>query len=495
MLKAVVVALLGLAIVASPSLAADTTSLSLVKAAREGNDQAARALLDRGATGDAVSPDGTSALMWAVSRNNFALAQLLMAAGADVRAVNDYGATALYVAASNADAAMAAKLLEAGADANVPLISGETPLMEAARRGKLDVVRLLLMHSADPDAKESNGGQTALMWAISERHAAITEELVRNGTNIHTRSKAGFTALMFAAQQGDAVSARILLEAGANPNDVMPKSGLTPLIIASAMAHADCFATMDRCALPAIIANRAGHTEVAKILLDKGADPDAVDATGFTALHHAARDKQAVVIVNALLAHGAHPNIRLHQEKPMALASGVLLEGATPLAIAAEINNLDAVKALVAGGADPLIGTAQRTTPLMLAAGGGTDLARPRSAEERATAVETVKFLVEHGADVNGAGQFGWSALHVAAYQGLNDVIAYLASKGAKLDAMDAFGQTPLSISYAIITKDIRDAYYQSPRVFRRDTANLLLSLGATPLEKSGVVAAVLRKE
>jgi hypothetical protein len=96
---------------------------------------------------------------------------------------------------------------------------------------------------------------------------------------------------------------------------------------------------------------------------------------------------------------------------------------------------------------------------------------------------------------VNGAGQFGWSALHVAAYQGLNDVIAYLASKGAKLDAMDAFGQTPLSISYAIITKDIRDAYYQSPRVFRRDTANLLLSLGATPLEKSGVVAAVLRKE
>jgi hypothetical protein len=85
--------------------------------------------------------------------------------------------------------------------------------------------------------------------------------------------------------------------------------------------------------------------------------------------------------------------------------------------------------------------------------------------------------------------------LLAAAYQGLNDVIAYLGSKGAKLDTKDGFGQTPLSISYGIITKDIGDAYYQSPRVFRRDTADLLLSLGATPLEKSGVVAAVLRRE
>jgi len=70
------------------------------------------------------------------------------------------------------------------------------------------------------------------------------------------------------------------------------------------------------------------------------------------------------------------------------------------------------------------------TTPLILAAGGGTDLARPRSAEERATAVETVKFLA-HGADVNTAGQFGWAALHAAAYQGLDDVTNYLASKPA----------------------------------------------------------------
>ena len=94
---------------------------------------------------------------------------------------------------------------------------------------------------------------------------------------------------------------------------------------------------------------------------------------------------------------------------------------------------------------------------------------------------------------MNAAGEFGWTALHAAAYQGLNDVIEFLAGHGANLDAKDGFGQTPLSICYAIITKGMGDAYYQTPRVFRRDTADLLLKLGATPLDRSGVVAVVHR--
>jgi ankyrin repeat protein len=173
--------------------------------------------------------------------------------------------------------------------------------------------------------------------------------------------------------------------------------------------------------------------------------------------------------------------------------NGVSLQGATPLALAAEINNLEAVKALVDGGADPLIPTEKSTTPLMLAAGGGTDVVRPRSARERATALQTVKFLVERGADVNGAGQFGWTPLHAAAYQGLNDVIEFLVAKGAKLDAKDGFGQTPLSISYSIMTKDIGGEVLQIPRILRQDTADLLLRLGATPLDQSGVAIALQR--
>jgi len=468
----ILVALLSLPLCTGAAPVAEAADLSLVEAAQRGDREAVRVLLNRHANAAVVGADGMTALIWAAYRNDLQMADVLLRAGADVNAANDYGATALYAAAANADSAMAVKLLAAGADANTDLLSGETPLMEAARQGNLAVLHALLAAGANSNAREINGGQTALMWAISERHSAVTEELVRRGADIRARSNSGFTALMFAAQQGDADSARILLIAGADPNDVTPKTGLTPLIIASAM----------------------GRIDVVALLLEKGADPDAQDADGFTPLHHAVRNKDAAEIVRSLLRHGAKTNVRLNQKKPTAVAaSGIVLQGATPLAVAAEINNLDAVRALVDGGADPLIPTERGTTPLTLAAGGGTDLARPRAPEERAMALITVRFLAERGTDVNAAGQFGWTALHAAAYQGLNDVIEFLAGRGAKLDAKDSFGQTPLSISYAIITRDIGDAYYQTPRVFRRDTADLLLKLGATPLDRSGVVSVVQR--
>jgi hypothetical protein len=79
--------------------------------------------------------------------------------------------------------------------------------------------------------------------------------------------------------------------------------------------------------------------------------------------------------------------------------------------------------------------------------------------------------------------------MHAASFQGLNDVIELLAAKGAKLDVKDRFGQTPLSIAYGILTKDLGDAFYQGARTVRLDTADLLLKLGATPLEQSGVVS------
>jgi len=447
------------------------------------------------------SLQGAAALIAAAERNDAQTIDRLLDTGADPKAANEYGATALYAAAANADPAIAVKLLAAGADPNAHLLSGETPLMEAARQGNLATVRALLAAGADPKAQEANGGQTALMWAVSQHQSAVTEELVQHGADVNARSKTGFTALMFAAQQGDTESARILLNANENPNEVLPKSGATPLIIASSI----------------------GNPDVATLLLDKGANPNLVDANGFTALHHAVRDSDygidsgtkatAVTVVKTLLAHGANPNARLKIDEEKAAAerkanaggvgarakrtamtiTEIELNGATPVALAAEVNNLEAVKALVDAGADPLLATETGTTPLMLASGAGTDVQRARSLEERATAVQTARYLVDHGAEVNAAGQFGWTALHSASYQGLNDVVEFLASKGAKLDAMDALGQTPLSISLSVLTKDAGARRLQVPRRYRAETADLLLKLGATPLNKSGVVVVLQR--
>jgi len=479
----ILAALLGSTIFTGAALAADTSNVPLVTAAKLGDRAAVRSLLNGIPQKVIAGPEGTAALVWATSRNDAEMVGLLIGAGADAKSANEFGATALYAAAANPDATITGKLLAAGADPNVALLSGETPLMEAARRGNLDIVRALLTAKANPNAQEANGGQSALMWAASQRHSAVVEELVRRGADVHAGSKTGFTPLMFAAQQDDVESARILISAGANPNEVRPKSGnsYTPLIIASAM----------------------GNAKVAELLLDKGADPNAIDARGYTSLHLVVRDSDygldlagkdnVVKIVKSLLAHGANPNHRLKLARNVGTINEVSLQGATPLVLAAEVNNTEAVKVLLQAGADPRIPTDQGTTALTLSAGGGTDIQRMRAPEERAAAVETAKLLLAAGTDVNAAGQYGWTALHAAAYQGLTDVIELLVSKGANVNEMDAFGQTPLSISMAVLVQDIGARRPQIPRRYRKDVAELLLKLGATPLDKSGVVVVFQR--
>jgi len=467
---------LGVPLVAGAAVAADTGNLSLVSAAKQGDRAAVQSLLNGPAKQNVAGAEGGAALIWAASRNDLEMVDMLLAAGADAKAANEYGATALYAAAGNDDPAMALKLLAAGANPNMGLGSGETPLMLASREGHTATVHALLEAGADPNVQEKNGRQTALMWAIAEQHHPdVVKELVEHKADVNVKARTGFTALMFAAR-GDLESTRILLNAGADPNATIPDWGGTALIIASTM----------------------GQTDVVEALLDKGADPNYKDGNSFTALHSAVRDSDygedraqreaALATVKVLLKHGADPNARIHQEKPTVRSTNELeYEGATPIALAAEVSDLDAIKALVTGGGDPNIPTAKGTTPLILTSGAGTDVQRPRSLDERALALETAKYLVAHGADVNAVGQFGWTALHSASYQGLNDVIEFLVSKGAKTEVKDELGQTPLSISMSILTKEAGARRLQIPRRYRGDTAQLLLSLGATPIKQSGV--------
>ncbi len=254
---------------------------------------------------------------------------------------------------------------------------------------------------------------------------------------------------------------------------------------------------------PLIIASAMNHVQAVDLLLDNGADPNTVDWRTYSALllvvrdlHYGidlARKDKVLAIVKSLLAHGANPNIRLKQPKAIT-ANDVSLDGATPILLAAEVNNTEVVKALLDAGADPRITTEQGMTPLIMAAGGGTDIQRARAPEERAMAIDTVKLLVERGGvDITAAGQYGWTALHAASYQGLTDVIEYLVSKGADVNEMDSFGQTPLSIALAVLVQDIGARRLQIPRRYRRDVAEQLLRLGATPLDKSGVVVVLQR--
>ena len=142
------------------------------------------------------------------------------------------------------------------------------------------------------------------------------------------------------------------------------------------------------------------------------------------------------------------------------------------------------MRILVEGGGDPEATTLEGGTALMVAAGLGFE---SKSGQEK-RALEALKLIVDVGSDVNAALKDGRTALHGAAYLGWNEVIQYLAGKGANLDAKDKYGQTPLSIAlgdpqgllYRQIAGGRYDDRFRRPKE-HKETAELLVELGATP--------------
>src|SRR5947209_11864628 len=176
------------AIACSSAVATALPDLRLIQAAKNNDLESVRKLVNAKADVNASQGDGATALHWAARLDNPAMADLLLRAGARVNAANDDGATALYLACINRSAAMVGRLLAAGADANAALPNGETALMTCSRTGDVRTVKSLLVHGAAVNARESAHNQTALMWAISQRHPEVTAMLLEFGADARARS-------------------------------------------------------------------------------------------------------------------------------------------------------------------------------------------------------------------------------------------------------------------------------------------------------------------
>jgi uncharacterized protein len=459
--------------------AAAPAATPLADAIQKQNKAVAATLLSQGADPNQQQGDGARPLHWAAHWNDLETAELLLARGADPNATNDYGATALSLACMNGAGPMVEKLLARGANANSALPSGETPLMRCARSGGVAAVKALLAAKANVNAKDNEQGQTALMWAASQKHPDVVEALIAGGADAKARSTGGFTPILFAARVGDMASAEHLLKAGVDVNEKGPK-GMTPLALASA----------------------SGREEFAIALLDKGADPNAKDDAGATAMHYAilsgitALDGVRIAnyvahlfrptqreLVKALLARKADPNARL--EKPVLVggARGNGTVGATPFLLAAASPDPVTMKMLADAGADTTTGTMGGITPVMAASGLGRG--QDYTEDEKRLAAEAVKFAFEKGGDVNGKSESGLTALHGAATNGADAVIEFLASKGADLNARDQYQQTPLSIATGIRLPWIPYGD-ELGEIIQPSTRDLLLKLGATPIDAPG---------
>jgi len=481
-------------------LTAATADSRLVDAVQKQDKETVRNLLKQRVDVNAPDGDGATALTWAAHWDDLDTAEQLIRAGANVNVASDYGVTALWEACNKSNAQMVGKLAKAGANPNATLLAtGETVLMRCARTGNADAVSTLIAGGANVNAKENQKGQTALMWALEEGHPQVAKVLVEHGADIHAKSKSGYTPLLFAARQGDVASGRLLLEAGADPNEPAP-GGQSVLLFAT----------------------DSGREEFAIFLLEKGANPNAKDRDGLTALHYSLRRGISLLrfvvhdlaftplggleyllrpdmpgLIKALLEHGADPNARISKDLPKLRINDMPhlgLAGATPFLLASASCDLGVMRALLAKGAGPNIATEDRVTPLMVAAGVGRREDRAR--DEAAQCFEAVKMLVDLGADVNAISHSppsahaafrvsqndNLTAMHGAAYLGANDIIQYLADKGAKLDVKNMWGQTPLDVAEGDPNRMVEG--YVASKV-HESTANLIQKLTSGPLAKN----------
>ena len=435
--------------------------LRLVEAAKAGDSAAVQALLAQQTPVNSAEPDGATALHWAAHRDDSRMAYMLLDAGADVNATNELGVAPLSLACVNGSAAMVENLLTAGADANRALPTDVTPLMTCSRSGGVDAVRQLLASGANVSAHETVRGQTALMWAIAEKHVEVGKTLIAAGADVRAKSHSGFTPMLFAAQQGDAESARLLLDAGVDIDG----------------AGGDGSAAL-------LVATESRHANMVQFLLDAGADASAIGA-GRTALHAAVQHERPDIAA-VLLAGGADPNARLTDRLPryagdLASTTGPLsMIGATPFWLAAKFADLEMMQLLLDHGADSRHASDDQTTPLMVAAGIGFLEGYDRygrlmfnddTANRQQHDLATVQLAMELGGDVSVVNEYGQTVMHGAAYSGNDLVLQFLADHGARLDVADNEGLTPLTIADGM--------WVSGTFLVRETTAALLRELGA----------------
>ncbi len=523
---------------------ASSGSAALADAAMQKNWPLVRTLLTQATDVNAAQGDGMTALHWAAAHGEADLARTLIARGASVNAVTRISRqTPLFMASLYGHAAVIDALLKAGSDPKAVSKTGSTPLMLAAASGNVDAVKLLLDAGSHANAKETGNGQTALMFASGYNRVPVIELLSARGADPNATSKVedlfalssdpgegggparpgqvpgvdrpyrynelvgyvgGLAPLHFAARQGHVDAVDALLKAGANLNQVSAGDHTSPLLIA--------------------IIN--GHFDLAMHLLDKGADPALAAENGATALFAAINCQWApkafypqpraylqqktgyLELMTALLAKGADPNARVKKKIWYAEynhdESNMDESGATPFWRAAFAGDVEAMRLLIARGADPSIATvapAQRrgsfnvaagkdlsglpppvpggpsVTPLLAAAGVGHGRgAGPTHTHHLSGWMPAVKCLVEElGADVNARDDGGDTALHYAAARGDNEMILYLVSKGAGVKAVNRSGQTVADMANGPTERGVPPF---------RETLALLEKLGVKPNNK-----------
>lgn len=524
-------------------------------ASRHGEAATAQMLLHAGANVRATTRlGGYTPLLLASQMGHGAVVDLLVKAGADANDTTANGATALMLASASGRVEAVKALLDAGGriDAAEPSRQ-ETALMFAAAGNRIDVMKILIGAGADVkaatkavDLKPRTDPEEEAFFRAQQAQRGGAPAASASSPALPTSSPAPPEAAPAATAQRGAARSRG--GRGSRGPDVAgvtrqfrfaelvsAQGGLSPLHFAVRQGYADAaILLLDRGAdinqrsadntTPLLMAIINGHFDLAKQLLDRGGDPRRASDNGVTPLYavlnvqwapktlypqpraYTQQNLTHLDLMKALLGKGVDVNARLKKKVWYSGynfdLSGVDEIGATPFWRAAYASDVDAMRLLVAHGADPNIPTMKpagrpRTgdagaregvsdvsglptvptggfgvPPLHAASGVGYGEGYAANSHRNAPSgwMPAIRYLVDElGADVNAKDHDGNTALHHAAARGDNEVIRYLVSKGADVMAVNRAGET---------TVDMANGPVQRIQPFP-ETIALLTSLGA----------------
>jgi ankyrin repeat protein len=453
-----VIIALGATVVSAAANTESTQELSdaLLAAAGKGDSAAVRALLDRGADPNAVPPpQSLNALESAVSKNHFDVVKILVDHGADLRPSGD---SVLGLAADKKHEAITRFLISRGLKVDDRDSRGATLLLKRFGYSPIpvDEIEFLLDLGANPNVRTEEGmtplmiiaGHSGYGNTESEQIAKVMRMLIKHGAQVNARGNLGGTPLIHAVADGSMVAIRALVEAGADIN-LANNHGQSPLLIALQrfyrdgrieylMKHGADVEARDEDGITTLMAAIvSGYRTRAEQLIKRGVDPNARAKNGRTAAHSAAsyynrrydrleedaRNRyEAVEMLRLLLTSGSD----------LAAADN---DTTTPLHSATMNGYVDAVRFLVEHGADLNQANAKGETPLFLSIASDID------------SFDKMKFLLTKGANVNLPGPEGQTPLMLASRLMMPGYVVYLLARKANADAKDGSGNTALSLA------------------------------------------------